>query len=263
VEVLLTRQVSPLQWEALVRPSRRLQPGTRLIVKEGVFECTILERSPLGGRLIELHYEGDIWDILGTYGITPLPPYIKKTLEDDERYQTVYAHERGSVAAPTAGLHFTPELLERLKCRGIDHAFVTLHIGPGTFRQVKCDRVEEHVMDQEYYSLSRETLRKVMEAKKKGIPVIAVGTTSVRTLESVFAVGMEPGSLSGDTGLFIYPGYTFKIVDRLITNFHLPRSTLLMLVSAFGGGDLVKRAYHEAVHNRYRFYSLGDAMLIL
>jgi len=263
VEILLTRKVSPLCWEALVRPSRRLQPGTRLIVDKGVFECTILERSPLGGRLLELHYDGDFWDLLGRYGKTPLPPYIKKTLQDDERYQTVYARERGSVAAPTAGLHFTPELIARLKRRGIDHASVTLHIGPGTFRQVKCDRVEDHVMDHEYYALPPETLQKVAEAKKRGVPVIAVGTTAVRTLESVFACGMEARRLEGSTGLFIYPGYSFRIVDHLITNFHLPRSTLLMLVSAFGGTALVKRAYQQAVEGRYRFYSLGDAMLIV
>ncbi len=263
VEVLLTRQTAPMQWEGLVRPGRRVQPGCRLIVEEGVLEFEVISRGALGGRTLSVHCEGDFWELLERHGHTPLPPYIKKSLDDPTRYQTVYASIRGSVAAPTAGLHFTPPLFAELKKKGIDTASVTLHIGPGTFRQVKNERIEEHSMESEYFVIDEATVSRIDEAGKAGRRIFAVGTTSVRTLESAYD---RKGCLQrkeGFTELFIYPGFNFSVVQGLITNFHLPRSTLLMLVSAFAGTDFIRRAYQEAIREKYRFYSLGDAMLIL
>jgi len=263
VEVLLTRQISPSKWEGLVRPGRRVQSGCRLIVEEGVMELEVISRGALGGRTLQVRCSGDFWDLIEHYGHTPLPPYIKRSLHDPARYQTVYASIRGSVAAPTAGLHFTEPLFEELGKKGIDRAIVTLHIGPGTFRQVKADRIEEHSMESEYFTIDEAALSGIERARSEGRRIFAVGTTSVRTLESAYDREGHLQRKEGFTELFIYPGFSFSIVQGLITNFHLPRSTLLMLVSAFAGADLIRKAYQEAISERYRFYSLGDAMLIL
>ncbi|MHC9540347.1 MAG: tRNA preQ1(34) S-adenosylmethionine ribosyltransferase-isomerase QueA [Vulcanimicrobiota bacterium] len=263
VEVLLTRQTAPMLWEGLVRPGRRVQPGCRLIVEEGVMEFEVISRGTLGGRTLSVHCEGDFWELLERHGHTPLPPYIKKSLLDPARYQTVYASVRGSVAAPTAGLHFTPSLFSELKKRNIDNTTVTLHIGPGTFRQVKAEIIEEHSMESEYFTIDEAAASQIDAARKAGRRIFAVGTTSVRTLESAHDREGVLQKKEGHTELFIYPGFRFSVVQGLITNFHLPRSTLLMLVSAFAGTDLIRRAYQEAIREKYRFYSLGDAMLIL
>lgn len=263
VEVLLTRQTAPMQWEGLVRPGRRVQPGCRLIVEEGVMEFEVISRGTLGGRTLSVHCEGDFWELLERHGHTPLPPYIKKSLHDPARYQTVYASIKGSVAAPTAGLHFTPSLFAELKKKNIDNTTVTLHIGPGTFRQVKAETIEEHSMESEYFTIDEAAASQIDAARKAGRRIFAVGTTSVRTLESAHDREGVLQKKEGHTELFIYPGFKFSVVQGLITNFHLPRSTLLMLVSAFAGTDLIRRAYQEAIREKYRFYSLGDAMLIL
>lgn len=263
VEVLLTRQTAPMQWEGLVRPGRRVQPGCRLIAEEGVMEFEVTSRGTLGGRTLKVHCDGDFWELLERHGHTPLPPYIKKTLHDPARYQTVYASIRGSVAAPTAGLHFTPSIFAQLKKKNIETATVTLHIGPGTFRQVKSENIEEHSMESEYFTISEAVVSQIDTARKAGKRVFAVGTTSVRTLESAYGREGVLQRKEGHTELFIYPGFRFSVVQGLITNFHLPRSTLLMLVSAFGGTEFIRRAYQEAIIRRYRFYSLGDAMLIM
>jgi len=263
VEVLLTRQTAPMRWEGLVRPGRRVQPGCRLIVEEGVMEFEVISRGTLGGRTFSVHCEGDFWELLERHGHTPLPPYIKKSLHDPTRYQTVYASIKGSVAAPTAGLHFTPSLFAELKKKNIDNTTVTLHIGPGTFRQVKAETIEEHSMESEYFTIDEAAASQIDAARKAGRRIFAVGTTSVRTLESAHDREGVLQKKEGHTELFIYPGFKFSVVQGLITNFHLPRSTLLMLVSAFAGTDLIRRAYQEAIREKYRFYSLGDAMLIL
>ncbi|MBS3908186.1 MAG: tRNA preQ1(34) S-adenosylmethionine ribosyltransferase-isomerase QueA [Actinobacteria bacterium] len=260
-EIFLLHDTGDGLWEALVKPGRRLAPGAKVSVAGGLIEATVVKRLPGGERLVSLEYEGDFEDVLAQAGEVPLPPYIEKPIETIERYQTVYANRPGSVAAPTAGLHFTPELLGALAEKGVKVAAVTLRVGLDTFRPVREDEVEAHEMHSEFYSVMAEAAEVVNETKAAGKRVIAVGTTSVRVLESAGATGALVAG-SGDTRLFIYPGYNFNMVDAMITNFHLPKSTLLMLVSAFAGKDLMAEAYREAVAERYRFYSFGDAMLI-
>ncbi|NMB46849.1 MAG: tRNA preQ1(34) S-adenosylmethionine ribosyltransferase-isomerase QueA [Firmicutes bacterium] len=263
VEVLLLQRRTQDEWEVLVRPGRRVPPGTWLEFGEGLLVGKVKDITPVGGRIIEFNYDGVFEAILDQLGNMPLPPYIHKALVDKERYQTVYAREEGSAAAPTAGLHFTPALLETIAARGVTICPITLHVGLGTFRPVKVDDVAKHKMHAEYYTIGQETVTAIQRAREAGGRVIAVGTTTTRTLE---AVVQEHGQLAADRGwtdIFIYPGYRFQIIDGLITNFHLPRSTLLMLVAALAGRDLVLRAYQEAIDQKYRFFSFGDAMLIL
>jgi len=262
VEIFLLSEIEKDLWEALVKPGRRLRPGTEVIFGEGKLLAKIEERLAGGERLVSFKYGGDFNEIIASLGEVPLPPYISKPLEEADRYQTVYAQEWGSVAAPTAGLHFTPELMRRLEAEGIVVVAVTLRVGMDTFRPVREEVVENHKMHSEFYSISEEAAAVINEAKGRGDRIIAVGTTSVRVLEAAGQTGrMAPGT--GSTKLFIYPGYRFNIVDTMITNFHLPRSTLLMLVSAFGGKELIFKAYDRAIEKRYRFYSFGDAMLII
>ena len=261
IEVFLLRRVEGNLWETLVQPGKKARPGT--VVRFGE-ELTgmIRDITSFGGRMVEFHYQG-IWEeLLDKLGETPLPPYIHEKLSDVERYQTVYNREAGSAATPTAGLHFTKEQMAELKFCGINLGFLTLHVGLGTFRPVKTERIEEHIMHREYYSLSEETARLIRDTKAAKHRVIAVGTTSIRTLEAVAAAKNEIEENSGWTDIFIYPGYQFKIVDAVITNFHLPKSTLLMLISAFAGREFVLRAYQRAVRDRYRFFSFGDAMFL-
>jgi S-adenosylmethionine:tRNA ribosyltransferase-isomerase len=265
VELLLVRQVEPAVWEVMARPARKLKPG-REVYFEGGLKGKVLEYLPEGKRLVEFYLpEGrEFMELLSEIGHVPLPPYVEREErpEDRERYQTVFARKEGSVAAPTAGLHFTKELLKKLENKGVIIKWVTLHVGPGTFKPVKVERVEEHQMDYESYTVPEETALEVNRAKEEGRRVIAVGTTVVRTLESATEKSGRVKSGEGITNLFIYPGYKFKVVDALVTNFHLPRSTLLMLVCAFAGKEKVLNAYREAVKNGYRFYSFGDAMFI-
>lgn len=263
VEVLLLRPLWGNCWEVLVRPGRRIPPGTEILFGKGELWAKVLDRTPQGGRLVEFQYEGEWEEILERLGEVPLPPYIKEKLSDPERYQTVYASRPGSVAAPTAGLHFTPQLLKELKEKGIKIVYILLHVGLGTFRPVREEMVENHRMHAEYFYVDEEAARTINEARRQGGRVIAVGTTVVRTLETVATPEGEIKPRDGFTELFIYPGYRFKAVDALITNFHLPRSTLLMLVCAFAGRERVLEAYQVAIKERYRFYSFGDAMLIL
>jgi S-adenosylmethionine:tRNA ribosyltransferase-isomerase len=307
MEFVLLKRIDKNRWETLVKPGKKAQIGTKFIFGSGELTCEIIDHTEAGGRIIEFQYEGIFEEILDKLGQMPLPPYIKKQLKDKERYQTVYSKVEGSAAAPTAGLHFTKELLEKLAQKGINIAYVTLHVGLGTFRPVKVDVIEEHVMHSEYYSIDEENARIINETKKNGKKVIAVGTTSCRTLETVAqkaatattaaAAAMSPKtdiiaqndvtaatavaatmtpdadatvqkpitirSCSGWTDIFIYPGYEFKLVDKLITNFHLPESTLIMLVSALAGQENVMKAYDVAVKEEYRFFSFGDAMFIV
>ncbi len=263
VEVLLLKRHENDVWETLVKPGKKLRPGARMVFGNGLLKAEVLEVVEEGNRLVKFFYDG-IWEeVLDALGEMPLPPYITHKLQDKNRYQTVYAKYEGSAAAPTAGLHFTNELLEELKQRGIKTAYVTLHVGLGTFRPVKVDNVLEHHMHTEYYQVSQEAADIINETKKNGHRVICVGTTSCRTIESA---ADESGMLSeccGNTDIFIYPGYEFKVLDCLITNFHLPESTLVMLVSALAGREHVLKAYEEAVKERYRFFSFGDAMMIV
>lgn len=260
VEIFLLNRISGNDWETLVKPGKKARPGA--IVEFGEeLKCEILDATEYGGRVVRFIYNGIFEEILNRLGETPLPPYIKEQLKDKERYQTVYARERGSAAAPTAGLHFTKELMEAIKNKGVNLAFVTLHVGLGTFRPVTVENITEHSMHREYYSVSEEAASLINKTKQQGNRIIAVGTTAIRTLETVGTSGTVI-SRSGWTDIFIYPGYEFKIIDALITNFHLPKSTLLMLISAFAGRDTVMSAYKEAVEKRYRFFSFGDAMLI-
>lgn len=263
VEVFLLKPLGGDCWEALVRPGRRVPPGTELIFGGGKLRAKVLERTPQGGRLVEFEYEGKWEEVIERLGEVPLPPYIKEKLPDPERYQTVYASKPGSVAAPTAGLHFTPRLLKELEEKGIKIVYILLHVGLGTFRPVREEVVEKHKMHAEYFRVDEGAARTINEARRQGGRVIAVGTTVVRTLETVATPegDIKPGE--GLTELFIYPGYRFKAVEGLITNFHLPRSTLLMLVCAFAGREKILEAYQVAIKERYRFYSFGDAMLIL
>ncbi len=273
VEILLLKRLSAEDiarhdldegcvWEALAGPGKRARVGHQLAFGDGRLQATIVKVLPDGNRLVRFDFEGVFEEILDQLGQMPLPPYIHEKLEDRDRYQTVYAREEGSAAAPTAGLHFTRELLAELQEKGIDISYVTLHVGLGTFRPVKVDKIEEHVMHREIYHIDEETAQAINETKKNGGRVIAVGTTSCRTLESAAIAPGVVQSGSSETGIFIYPGYEFKILDALITNFHLPESTLIMLVSALAGRDHVLNAYNEAVKERYRFFSFGDAMFI-
>jgi len=263
VELVLLRDLGEGKWECLSRPGRKTKPGTELSFGDGELRATVLDVAEGGNRIVQFHYEGIFLEVLERLGKMPLPPYIKAELKDSERYQTVYSRELGSAAAPTAGLHFTKELLETIEAKGVKLCYVTLHVGLGTFRPVKEDEIEDHEMHSEFCIIPEDTARIVNETKKNGGRVIAVGTTSCRTLES-FA--REDGTLpvtSGWTDIFIYPGYRFKCIDALVTNFHLPESTLIMLVSALAGRENVLNAYKTAVEERYRFFSFGDAMLIL
>ena len=263
IELLLLKRLDENRWETMVKPGKKAKSGTWLNFGEGLRGC--IEASIEGGlRIIQFEYDGVFEEILDAIGTMPLPPYIHETLEDQSRYQTVYAAHNGSAAAPTAGLHFTPEILKKIADMGVGIAKVTLHVGIGTFRPVKAEQLEDHQMHKESYELSQETARAINETKAKGGRIIAVGTTSVRTLESV--AQKYRGQIvadRGDTDIFIYPGYKWQVVDGLITNFHLPESTLLMLVSAFYEREEVLKAYQEAIKNEYRFFSFGDAMLIL
>lgn len=261
-EVLLLTDKGDNVWECLVRPGKKLRPGARVTFGEGQLEAEILEVLPDGNRLVRFHYEGIFLEVLEELGRMPLPPYIKEELQDQERYQTVYSKIPGSAAAPTAGLHFTPELLERIQQMGVRIGYVTLHVGLGTFRPVKVEDVETHDMHSEYCMVPQETADLINETKKNGGRVVCVGTTSCRTVES-FA--NEDGTMdphAGWTKIFIYPGYRFKCLDALVTNFHLPESTLVMLVSALAGKENIMNAYEEAVREKYRFFSFGDAMFI-
>ena len=263
VEFLLLNNIERDIWECIVRPGNKLHVGTKVIFGEGVLKADILEIMPGGTRKVEFHYEGIFNEILDQIGLMPLPPYIHEELKQKERYQTVYAKYNGSAAAPTAGLHFTEELLKKLQEKGIVIANVTLHVGIGTFRPVKEETVEAHEMHSEHYYIKQEDADKINQAKKNGKRVIAVGTTSCRVLETVADEKGYIQAIEGDTQIFIYPGYRFKILDGLITNFHLPQSTLLMLVSALAGKHYIMKAYQEAVKEKYRFFSFGDAMFIM
>ncbi len=260
MEVLLLRCRGLDSWEVLCRPGRRAKPGTTIIFAEGLLSATVTDVIEDGNRIVKFEYDGDnLYSVFDEIGHMPLPPYITEKLEDKDRYQTVYANERGSAAAPTAGLHFTPELLEKIKAKGIQIAPVMLHVGLGTFRPVKEDALADHIMHSEYISVSKESADIINNRKGR---LVCVGTTSCRTIESVADDNGKIQAISGDTGIFIYPGYKFKAVDALITNFHLPESTLLMLVSAFSSREIMLNAYKEAIEKEYRFFSFGDAMFI-
>lgn len=262
VEIVLLRKMSGDIWEALVKPGNKVKPGAKLIFKDNLMTGEVIDFSEQGGRIVKFKYEGSFNEILQRIGTVPLPPYIKKELDDESRYQTTFAKSEGSAAAPTAGLHFTPQLIEELKSKGVGFTEILLHIGLDTFRPVKVQDIKKHEMHSEYFEIPEETARKINMTKRKGNKIICVGTTSVRVLETKAEYNglVNPGF--GWSDLYIYPGYNFKIVDALITNFHLPRSTLLILVSAFAGRERVLRAYAEAVNLNYRFFSFGDAMLI-
>ena len=262
VEFLLLNNIEGDIWECIVRPGNKLHVGTRVIFGEGILKADVLEVMLGGTRKVEFHYDGIFNEILDKIGLMPLPPYIHEELKQKDRYQTVYAKYNGSAAAPTAGLHFTPELLQKLEEKGIVIANVTLHVGIGTFRPVKEETVEAHEMHSEHYYIKQEDVDKINNAKKNGKRVIAVGTTSCRVLETIADENGMVKETEGDTQIFIYPGYQFKCLDGLITNFHLPQSTLLMLVSALAGKDYIMNAYEEAVKEKYRFFSFGDAMFI-
>ncbi len=263
MEVLLLKREPDDIWECIMKPARKVKIGENIVFGDGQLKATVLSVDETGNRKIQFSYNGIFEEILDSLGEMPLPPYITEKLAEKGRYQTVYAKHEGSAAAPTAGLHFTKELLAEIEAMGVDIAYLTLHVGLGTFRPVKADKVEDHVMHSEHYEVSPEAAEKITKAKECGGRVISVGTTSTRTLESV---GRDDGKIrpcSGDTSIFIYPGKELKVIDGLITNFHLPKSTLIMLVSAFAGRENVMNAYKTAVEMEYRFFSFGDAMLIL
>jgi len=266
LELLLLRQHATDTWECLVKPGKRARLGSRSVFGGGILRGEVIELVEEGNRVIRFEYDKEkytnIYEVLSLIGLMPLPPYITEQLSDNSRYQTVYAREEGSAAAPTAGLHFTPELLEKIRAKGVAIAPVMLHVGLGTFRPVKADRIDEHIMHSEFFSIPEESARLINERKARGGRLICVGTTSCRTIESAAEENGHVPALSGDTGIFIYPGYRFKAVDALITNFHLPESTLLMLVSAFYDREKIMEAYEVAVREEYRFFSFGDAMLI-
>ena len=260
VEVLLLIRKNTTDWEALVRPGKKLQIGAKIKFSDEL-SCTIVDHTDFGGRVVRFEFDGVFEEILDRIGETPLPPYITAPLEDKERYQTVYNRERGSAAAPTAGLHFTQELLRKIREMGCEEVFVTLHVGLGTFRPVSVENIEDHNMHKEFYTVSEEAAAAINKAKAEGRRIVAVGTTAVRTLESAGASGvMKAGGAW--TQIFIYPGYRYKFVDALVTNFHLPQSTLMMLVSALSSRDIILQTYAEAVKEKYRFFSFGDAMFI-
>lgn len=263
IEVLLLKNTEGDSWETLVKPARRVKVGTKVSFGNGKLVATCLEEQEEGMRKMEFSYEGIFYELLEELGTMPLPPYIHESLEEQGRYQTVYAKEVGSAAAPTAGLHFTKEVLNTLQEKGVKIAYITLHVGLGTFRPVKVEKLEDHHMHSEYYSMSKEVADLLNETKKNGGRIISVGTTSTRTLETIMTKYGTFQECSGWTDIFIYPGYTWKAIDGLLTNFHLPKSTLLMLVSSLAGREYILRAYKEAVKEKYRFFSFGDCMLIL
>lgn len=262
VEFLLLKQISGNRWETLCKPGKKAREGAKFSFGNGIMSATVEKVNDDGNRIVSFECDDNFFAVLDKIGQMPLPPYITEKLKDRERYQTVYSHELGSAAAPTAGLHFTDELLEKIKAKGVNVAYVTLHVGLGTFRPVKVDDVTNHKMHSEHYEIPEVTARLINETKKNGKRVIAVGTTSCRTLESVASFFGEIKPCNGFTDIFIYPGYEFKVLDGLITNFHLPESTLIMLVSAFAGYDNIMNAYNTAVEEKYRFFSFGDAMFI-
>lgn len=262
IELLLLKNIDDNNWECLTRPAKRVKVGTVISFGDGMLKATCSSVGEEGIRVFSLSYDGILYEILDKLGTMPLPPYIHEKLEDQSRYQTVYAKNIGSAAAPTAGLHFTKELLNDIKNKNVNIAYLTLHVGLGTFRPVNVEDVTKHKMHTEYYSISKETCDIINETKESGNKIVVVGTTSVRVLETVMNRFGELKECSGVTDIFIYPGYKFKIVDNLITNFHLPKSTLVMLVSALARRDNIMKAYHEAVLNKYRFFSFGDAMFI-
>jgi len=263
IEIFLLNDLGDKKWEVLTKPGRKAVPGARFTFGDNDLIAEVISVKEDGNRIVKLYYEGIFNEVLDKIGVMPLPPYIHSKLEDKERYQTVYSKFKGSAAAPTAGLHFTKDLLKQIEEKGVDIAEVTLHVGLGTFRPVKEENILEHKMHSEHYKINEEACEKINKAKKNGGRIIAVGTTSCRVLESISMLDGKVEPCEGDTEIFIYPGYKFKILDGLITNFHLPESTLIMLVSAFAGYDNVMNAYKKAVENRYRFFSFGDAMLIL
>lgn len=262
IEILLLSRKDINTWEALTKPAKRLKLGTRIIFGDGLLIGVVKELQEEGIRTIQFEYEGIFEDVLDRLGNMPLPPYIHEKLEDKERYQTVYSKVTGSSAAPTAGLHFTPEILLELKNKGVQIEYVTLHVGLGTFRPVKAESIFDHTMHKEYFEISEDVKNRLNEAKKNGKRIVCVGTTSVRTLESSANIINNLDRDSGWTDIFIYPSYEFKFVDAMITNFHLPESTLIMMISAFAGKDYIMDAYEEAIKEKYRFFSFGDAMYI-
>lgn len=262
VEFLLLRQIENKRWETLTKPGKKAKIGTKFIFGDGLMTAVVTDVTDEGNRIVDFECEDSIYEVLDKLGQMPLPPYIHEKLKDKERYQTVYSRELGSAAAPTAGLHFTKELMEKVRAKGVNIGYVTLHVGLGTFRPVKVDDVTKHHMHSEHYEIPEETARLINETKRNGKRVIAVGTTSCRTLESVAKKEGCVCQSEGWTDIFIYPGFEFRVLDGLITNFHLPESTLIMLVSAFAGFDNVMNAYKTAVEERYRFFSFGDAMFI-
>ena len=260
-EIFLLRRLDAVTWETLVKPGRKITEGAEIFFGNEL-SCEVVGRTNFGGRVVKFKFNGVFEEILDRLGETPLPPYIHEKRADSERYQTVYNRERGSAAAPTAGLHFTTQQMRELKNFGVNLGFVTLHVGLGTFRPVQVETIEQHEMHEEFFSVPQETADLIRETRRRGGKIIAVGTTSIRTLEAAAVDNQTVSVGSNSTKIFIYPGYKFKIVDALITNFHLPKSTLLMLVSAFAGREFILRAYREAVNERYRFFSFGDAMFI-
>ncbi|WP_210140946.1 tRNA preQ1(34) S-adenosylmethionine ribosyltransferase-isomerase QueA [Staphylococcus sp. GDX8P113P-2] len=262
VEMLMLTQLEDNDWEVLLKPAKRIKVGDKLSFGEGKIVAECLETLDQGGRIMRLNYEGILQERLDELGEMPLPPYIKERLDDPDRYQTVYAKASGSAAAPTAGLHFTDELLEQLKAKGVNIAFITLHVGLGTFRPVSVENIDDHEMHSEYYQMNQETADLLNATKTNGHRIFSVGTTSTRTLETIMQTHNNFVAESGWTDIFIYPGFDFKAIDGLITNFHLPKSTLVMLVSAFSSRDYILNAYQQAVKSEYRFFSFGDAMLI-
>lgn len=263
IEVLLLKETGSDQWETLVKPAKRVKVGTIVTFGDGRLEAECTEILEQGGRIFKFRYQGIFYEILDSLGQMPLPPYITETLDDQSRYQTVFAKERGSAAAPTAGLHFTEEILQQIKDKGVGVEFITLHVGLGTFRPVSVDAIEEHTMHSEYYQVTEKAANAINEAKARGGNVIAIGTTSARTLETI--ASQNDGKIvptSGWTSIFIYPGYQFSILDGMLTNFHLPKSTLIMLISAMVSREYILAAYKEAVKEKYRFFSFGDAMFI-
>lgn len=263
VEMLMLTRIENNDWEVLLKPAKRIKVGNKLSFGEGKIIAECIEELDQGGRIMRLHYEGILEERLNELGEMPLPPYIKERLDDPDRYQTVYAKESGSAAAPTAGLHFTDKLLDEIRAKGINIAFITLHVGLGTFRPVSVEDINDHEMHSEYYQMTQETANLLNQTKKEGHRIISVGTTSTRTLETIRRDYNEFVAVSGWTDIFIYPGFTYKAIDGLITNFHLPKSTLVMLVSAFSSRENILNAYKEAVKLEYRFFSFGDAMLII
>ncbi|MGA4513510.1 tRNA preQ1(34) S-adenosylmethionine ribosyltransferase-isomerase QueA [Staphylococcus caledonicus] len=263
VEMLMLARIEGNDWEVLLKPVKRIKIGNRLSFGEGKIIAECIDELEQGGRIMRLHYEGILEERLDELGEMPLPPYIKERLDDPDRYQTVYAKENGSAAAPTAGLHFTDDLLEKIKAKGVNIAFITLHVGLGTFRPVSVDNIDDHQMHSEYYQMTQQTADLLNQTKEQGHRIISVGTTSTRTLETIRRDYDKFVAVSGWTDIFIYPGFEYKAIDGLITNFHLPKSTLVMLVSAFSSRENILNAYNKAVELKYRFFSFGDAMLII